>query len=356
MSAAGFAPIAVTGVGAISAVGSNAEQTCASVRAGIMGLAEHLYYQPTTREPGWDDDEPLLVAPVGSIDPFLDGPGRLLELATSALMDLAGSAGLKRREIGSGALLISLPAPDAVVDGWGLAREFVPSLRRRTGLSAFKAERTTQTGHTGMIELLREASDLLSTRAVDLCVLLGVDSYLSGDRMELLDAAYRIKSARNVDGFVPGEAATALLLETPRRAAERAATVHAVISGVGFGAEPETAASEKQSTGAGLCQALRALVERPRRAEWVICDLNGESYRSFEWGVAMARLGEELGGVKQLVHPASSFGDIGAATGGAMVAVAAAAFRRGYAPASEAVLWSSGAGAVRAAARVQGAG
>lgn len=372
MSAAGFAPVAVTGIGAISPVGSNAEQTCASIRAGIMGLAEHLYYQPTTRDPGWDDDEPLLVAPVGSIDPFLGGRDRLLELATSALMDLAGSAGLKRRELPSGALLVSLPAPDPVVDGWSLAREFLPSLRRRAGLDAFKAERISQTGQSGMLELLGDASALLSTRAVDFCVLLGADSYLSGDRMELFDAAYRIKSARNVDGFVPGEAATALLLETPRRAAERGRAAHAVISGLGFGAEPETEASDKQSTGAGLCQALRAILGRggvggayspaggaqspPSAAEWVLCDLNGESYRSFEWGVTMTRLGAELGGVKQIVHPASSFGDIGAATGGALVAVAAAAFRRGYAPSREATLWTSGAGAVRAAARVQGAG
>jgi 3-oxoacyl-[acyl-carrier-protein] synthase I len=356
MSAAGFAPVAVTGIGAISPVGSNAEQTCASIRAGIMGLAEHLYYQPTTRDPGWDDEEPLLAAPVGSIDPFLGGRDRLLELATSALMDLAGNAGLKRKELPSGALLVSLPASDPVVDGWSLAREFLPSLRRRAGLSAFKVERTAQTGQSGMLELIRDASALLSTRAVDFCVLLGADSYLSGDRMELLDAAYRIKSVRNVDGFVPGEAATALLLETPRRAAERGRAAHAVISGLGFGVEPETEASDKQSTGAGLCQALRALSSPPgTAAEWILCDLNGESYRSFEWGVTMTRLGAELGGVKQIVHPASSFGDIGAAIGGALVAVAAAAFRRGYAPAREATLWTSGAGAVRAAARLQGA-
>ena len=54
----------------------------------------------------------------------------------------------------------------------------------------------------------------------------------------------------------------------------------------------------------------------------------------------------------RLSHPVMSHGDIGAATGGVLAACILAAFSRGYAPASEAVIWAAADGATRAAARI----
>ena len=59
-----FDALAVTSMGGVTPVGSTIAQTCASVRAGLMGFSEHPFYTPTTRDPGWDDDLPLLAAPV----------------------------------------------------------------------------------------------------------------------------------------------------------------------------------------------------------------------------------------------------------------------------------------------------
>jgi 3-oxoacyl-[acyl-carrier-protein] synthase I len=184
-------------------------------------------------------------------------------------------------------------------------------------------------------------------------VVAGVDSYLPAARLALLDSAHRLKSARNVDGFVPGEAATALLLESPQRPRAHAPPPLGVVAALGLGDEPETSRSERASTGVGLCRALRAVV--PAACPWVLCDLNGESYRAFEWGLARARMGEPFGALRRLVPTAASLGDIGAATGGALVASALAAFRRGYAPAEQAVLWAASDGPQRAAARVSAA-
>jgi 3-oxoacyl-[acyl-carrier-protein] synthase I len=83
----------------------------------------------------------------------------------------------------------------------------------------------------------------------------------------------------------------------------------------------------------------------------VLCDLNGESYRAFEWGVVAARLGDR-GALERLVHPAVCLGDIGAATFGVLTTAVAAAFRRGYAAADEAIIWTSSDGPARAAARI----
>lgn len=351
MTAARLSPAAITGIGAITAAGLGAAQTAASVRAGVSNLQDHAFFLPTTRDPGWDDDDRLLCGAVPGIDPFLSGPSRLIELATMALNDLAKTSGLGRRDFANMALCLALPMNDDAVRTWGTQEIFVPDLLRRAGLSPFPVTRVLHNGHTGMIELLGVANALFHEHAVDRCLILGVDSYLTKDRLEVLDAAYRIRSDRNVDGFLPGEGASAVVIEPRSRAEARRAPVLLTATALGLGAEPRTASGDRQSSGAGLCDALRGALEGSGGAEWVICDLNGESYRSFEWGVAMARLTDKLGGLRRLTHPADCAGDIGAATGGVLMACAAMAFQRGYAPAEEATLFCASDGGERAAAR-----
>jgi 3-oxoacyl-[acyl-carrier-protein] synthase-1 len=185
------------------------------------------------------------------------------------------------------------------------------------------------------------------------CIVLGVESWLAPDRLRMLDDAWRAKSRRNVDGFIPGEAATALLVEPTKWAEQRGATALAGIAGVGVGREPETFSSDKQSSGQGLAEALRTVVSGRPPARWVLCDLNGESYRAIEWGLVQVRLGDEMAAVEKLLHPANCHGDIGAATGGALMAIAATAFRRGYAPPGDAVLFCGSDGEIRAATRLE---
>lgn len=348
--------VVVTGVGLATACGG-AAQSAAAARAGLAQFAEHAFFLPETRDPGWEDDIPLLCAAVPELDPFLPGPARLIALAALAVNDLVSAARVRRRDLADATLLVALPEDDDAVRPWALAEFFVADLVRHAGLPAFRAARVAHRGHAGVLELLAYCASLFEERAAERCLVLGVDSYLCQERFSLLDAARRIKSARNVDGFIPGEAAAALLVEPAASAAARGAEPLATVAAVRAGAEPRTVASDRQSSGAGLCAALRALLEGSGASggeppAWVLCDLNGESYRSFEWGAAVARLGAPLGGVKELWHPADCFGDIGAATGGALLACAAAAFRRGYAPAGEAIVITGSDAGQRVAARV----
>ncbi|MCC6557369.1 MAG: hypothetical protein IT372_30835 [Polyangiaceae bacterium] len=345
-------PLAVTASSAITAVGDGAAQTCASIRAGIARLREHAYYLSTPHDPEWEEGDPLVVAAVGAVDPLRDGPGRLIALLTLALSDLFRTAGMKRRDLAACALLVALPAADDGVASWGLGDAFVEAACRDLGLT-FAAVRSSRAGHAGVFDLAREAGALIASGAARTAIVAGVDSYLSEDRMTHLDGAYRLKSARNVDGFCPGEAAAALLVEDARAARARGAAVEVVITAIGTGTEPETVRSDRQSTGAGLTAALRGALREGRAPAWVLCDMNGESYRAFEWGIALARLGEQLGTIRKVVYPTMSLGDVGAATGAVLVAAAAAGFRRGYAPAREALLWTSSDGPLRAAVRVE---
>ena len=93
--------IAITGSAAISPVGLNVEQTCASIRAGITRFTEHAYYECVGADPEWDEEEPLIASAAPSIDPFMDGPERLLQLIIPTLTRIFSDAGLKRKELQS---------------------------------------------------------------------------------------------------------------------------------------------------------------------------------------------------------------------------------------------------------------
>jgi 3-oxoacyl-[acyl-carrier-protein] synthase-1 len=182
-----------------------------------------------------------------------------------------------------------------------------------------------------------------------------VDSYIDDDRLAALDHDMRLKTALVSDGIVPGEAGVAILMESPGTADQRQAVPLGLVGPVGLGQEPQIRSSDKESSGRGLSEALRAaLVNAPPKASrWCLCDLNGQSYRAAEWGVVLARLAAELSTVKRVSHPADCVGDIGAATGGILIAQALAGFARKYARADEAILWaSSSEHGLRAALRI----
>jgi 3-oxoacyl-[acyl-carrier-protein] synthase-1 len=67
------------------------------------------------------------------------------------------------------------------------------------------------------------------------------------------------------------------------------------------------------------------------------------------------RLHDQLGGVKHLLHPADCLGDVGAATGGVLLGLAARAFERGYALASRALLFVASDDGARAALTIAAA-
>jgi 3-oxoacyl-[acyl-carrier-protein] synthase-1 len=344
--------IVITAMSGLSPLGLNLEQTCASIRADINRFTEHAYFECVGADPEWDEEEPLIASTVPSIDPFVDGPERLLQLIIPTLTEIFSVAKIKRKEVQSGGFFLALPHTDEIVMSWSLDQTFIPELFRRTGLNSYKIHKISHTGHTGMFCLIQDALTMLRAGEVELCIVGGVDSYLMEQRLEFLDNAWRIKSSKSVDGFIPGEAAIVLLLETLRNAKARERQSLATVSFCETGNEPNNISSDKCSSGTGLSDAIRKVLnqgEDKSNIRWVICDLNGESYRGFEWGVVQTRLHNYLSAIEVVSHPADCLGDIGAATGGMLIANAVQAFKRGYNISDDALLWTSSDDGLRAA-------
>jgi len=344
--------VAITGTAAISPVGLNVKQTCASIRAGITRFAEHAYYECVGVDPEWDETEPLIASPVPSMDPFLDGPERLIQLVIPSLSHIIADAKLKRRELQSGGLLLALPQQDNVVKKWSLESLFIPELLKRTGLNPFKIQKVDQTGHTGIFCLIREAKEILTSGDVEFCIVGGVDSYLEEERLEFLDKSWRIKSGKKIDGYIPGEASSLLFLETIDNARSGGRLCLAKIISCEIGEEKQLIDSDRNSSGVGLSEAIEKALNNSSEStniQWVICDLNGENYRSFEWGVVMTRISKFFSENLVVHHPSDCVGDVGAATGGMLIASAIQAYQRGYNISDKTLLWASADEGCRAA-------
>ena len=344
MSTLGAKAPVVSRVVARTPVGATAGQSCAAIRAGIARFSDHAYYCPTTLDPGWDEEEPLVVATIPSIDPMLDGVDRIVGLLRPLLLEIVESSQLLRSHLARTGIFLALPEPSSSLDDRSLDRSFLATLLADCGLEAVRSVDSTRQGHTGVFEALRRAAEQLEAGAVDRCIVGGVDSYLLEARLDQLDESWRIRSARNVDGFIPGEAGGLLLIEPRRQVEARGDVPLAALASFGVGRETNSIAGDRASTAVGLATALRKALDSSSRAPswpWVLCDLNGESYRAFEWGTVLARLPEVFGNVASLVHPASSIGDVGSATGAILIACACAAFARSYSPAADALLWTA---------------
>lgn len=347
-------PMVVAAIGAYSPLGPTWEQTCASIRAGLTRFADHPYYESLTPDPEWDEADPLRCSTMPGPDwqEMLDEPERLLALVMEPFRQVIAKMTLRRQYLERGGIIMALPSehdfPGVGTSDTGILTE----LLERTGLDGFRLVERSDGGQAGVFLALRDAMSRIRSGELDYCLVGGADSYFIDSRLERLDKSWRLRTDRNPDGFMPGEAAVLLLLTTPQRAADLGTVPLCRVGEVAVATEREKIDGERASTGQGLAKAIGGALARSRPPAWVLCDLNGESYRAFEWGLMQARLGEFLGEMKQLTHPADCLGDVGAATGALLVACAAHGFARLAAPEGPVLLWAGSDDGTRAALTV----
>jgi 3-oxoacyl-[acyl-carrier-protein] synthase-1 len=297
-----------------------------------------------------DDPELPSVASVPVGRPGRPLADRVLELGLLPVREALGGARLLRRDLESLGLFLCCPGPRGSRTGGAGATELGRAFLARAGLGQARLEGTWDGGHASVLAAVGAAAERLRTGALRAALVVGADSYLDAASMARLDQAWRLKSERNVDGFIPGEAGVALVLESAAGARSRGVEPLARVAAFGEGREPEAVGSERRATGRGLAAALSTALAGAGDGDFVtICDLNGESHRAVEWGTALVLLGARLARQRVLWHPAQSVGDVGAASGGLGIALACRTFARRSPPAARALVWCAGDGGERAA-------
>lgn len=344
----------VLAIGAFTPVGGDARSTAAAVRAGLCGFSEHAYMVDTA-------GEPMRVAQVTGVDAGLLGVERLVALLAPALTQALDDAPAPLRSTAGdrdgriGVAVAWPPARPGGADGEAGAIEAVRKLCRDRLGARLGPFQLFASGHAGGFEALDQARAWLRVGQVDAVVVAGVDSYLAPETLEWLEAEEQLHGAgplNNAWGFIPGEAAGALLVAPAAASSGGWADVLAV----GLGRESKLNKSGEVCIGEGLTQALRrALDEVPGEGviDNVVCDMNGEAYRADEYGFCGLRVRDRLRDPTDFLAPADCWGDVGAAGLPLHLLLAASAGRKGHAKGPLTLLWGSSDGGGRGAAVIR---
>jgi 3-oxoacyl-[acyl-carrier-protein] synthase-1 len=198
------------------------------------------------------------------------------------------------------------------------------------------------------VSALNLAAELFDSQVADICIIGGVDSYMDEPSLEWLYSTQQLKTPEGGDGALPGEGAAFLIAERKEHAMSRDAAVLAEIDNTALEKEIHSYQDEEYSPdGERLSSVITTVLscspENVDQTNLVINDLNGHRQKSQEWGNAIVKLNKAFDGQlnMRMWTPATSFGEIGAATGFFQICLAIRAFARKYAPSNRILLCAS---------------
>ncbi|AKT38163.1 hypothetical protein [Chondromyces crocatus] len=275
------------------------------------------------------------------------GYDRLLRIASPALCE-AWSSTIEEPV----PLVLALPEAGRADDDPRYDTRFVRDLAERSR-RAIDVTRSgvIRAGHAGGAMAVEAAVGLLSRVEGPAAVMVGgVDSYFHPGVLAALDEGFRLHGPGTEDGFIPSEGAAFALLVRRRPARggrEPLATLRRVVTG-----REATVGTDTPCTAAAMTALFHAL-RGDEPIPWVLSDLNGESHRLREWRQVSTRVLVR----DEPVHDelVGELGDLGAATGPMLLAIACAYLEAGCAPARDAAIALSSDGPERGALRIGGA-
>lgn len=340
-------PVYVAALGARTPVGLLAETSAAALRAGIS----RLQWLPTVLDPFGD---PVRGAMDGRLDPALRGWQRLAALAASPLVEVG-----TKLTVSSGwpypiDVILALPESrpgwtpsDAACIAQALAGSTLPrlgSLRVTLGAQ----------GHAGVLAGIHAAAQHIAAGALHLCIVGGVDSYFEPDTILWLQQNSQLAMEDIPIGFSPGEAAGFVALASADALRTLQVAPLAKVLGSCTTQEQCLIKTDAINLGKGLTAAVAGAAEGlPARAiETIYGDINGERYRSEEWGFVALALSVCSDPCAYEV-PSAFWGDVGAASGALFTTLSVAGWQRNYAAGPYALSWAGSEAGLRAAVVLQ---
>lgn len=319
--------LAVHGTGLVTAVGLTAPAACAAIRAKLTNPTQTRFLD---RGAQWI---------TGYSVPFVAperGQGKLVRMATSAAAQ--SLADIPKEDWSAIALLLCVAEPTRPGRVQGFDQQLHRSIEQQLGVR-FASTSIIAKGRTSIGTALREARRLIFEGGVENVLIVAADSFLEWPTLGAYERASRVLTADNSNGFIPGEAAAAVLLGRPSGRPEL------LCSGLGFGTESATLESGLPMRADGLVTAIRGALSEAdcgmHDIDLRIADVSGEQYYFKEAALALTRVLRQRKEELDIWHAAECTGEVGAAAGPIALAVADAACRKAYAPGPAILLHAS---------------
>lgn len=355
--------LAVTGIGMVSSLGLDVATSCAAARAGLLRAREldDLFVYDAENEV----EIPVIGHQVRPLSAGLFGNARLLQLLLGALDDLrhshepanqrpVGFVLVTRSELHRSAWLKAVRENPELVEGEfdvDAADEELASQRQRLSSDLLsqvidrgkiavepRARHAILADQTGFIGALDQAERWLREGVCQTCWIGSVDSYLDPDTIVALRGLRLLKTPDNPVGLMPGELAGFLAVEDSDRVRREQRRISAVIESFAQTTDAKGRLTDEPSTFEPLLRAM-ATAHDGGQDTLAVVNLNGDTARAAEWGnIIVARRARSLPDHTGPWIPPLHFGEIGAATGTASVAMLACAWSRNYAPSPRALV------------------
>ncbi|MGP0001820.1 MAG: hypothetical protein ACLPKW_29340 [Acetobacteraceae bacterium] len=314
-------PLAVLSVGFISGVGSTAEASCAAIRCGINSFQE-------TQFIGRDGE--LLVGSAVVLEEPWRGIVKLAKMVARAITEcFAATDDAQPDQV---PVLVCIAEVERPGRFEGLTPMILDNIERELGSRLHPHSRVLEQGRVGATVALLQARRMLLGGRHRRVIVAGVDSFLSGATLAAYDRQDRLLRRGNSNGFIPGEAAAAVVLA----AWDEATPTPLLVRGLGFAREPAPLDSGRPLRADGLVQAIQAALAEAevalKECDHRIADMNGEQYWFKEAALAVTRVLRDRKVLLSLWHPADCIGEVGAATVPVMLAILYYGARKDYLP------------------------
>ncbi|WFP75852.1 3-oxoacyl-ACP synthase [Mesorhizobium sp. WSM4906] len=310
--------IDIASIGMVTAVGLDAPSACAAMRARLDGFQETRFVGSGG---GW-----LVGAPVPLPRNWI-GEKRMAHLAAGAICEAFASVPQAR---GKTALILCLAEQDRpgrpVQDNSVLLRLIAEIVE----VEPHTRSRIVAHGRPSAHVALEYARKLIGAGEVPYVMIAGVDSYLTLPAIAHYLNQRRLLTPDNPNGFVPGEAAAAVLCTQSKRGGFR-------LFGLGLSREAASIynAEDLPLRGDGMTAAYSAAFGETgiemNRLGYRIADLIGEQYWFKQSALASLRLLRGRHDFQDIWSPGESLGNVGAAVGPLMIGMAWTAAQKGYA-------------------------
>lgn len=312
-------PVAITTVGMITGVGMNTSASCAAIRSAIDNFQETRFM---------DKGGEWLLGCSVPLDQAWRGASKQLQMAKIAIQEcLEQNANLSPENTPLLLCLAETQRSGRVIKN---DYAFFAELQKTLGVQFHDKSRIIAAGRVSLGIALQHARVLIHEQHFKHILIAATDSLLVASTLASLEEKDYLLSSKNSDGFIPGEAGAAIIIEP----AYRTTAPQLVCQGIGFGLEKAHIESEQPLRAEGLTIAIKQALQDASCAmhdlDFRITDIAGQHYYFKEATLALGRTLRARKETFDIWHPADCIGETGTAIGLIILGVIKTACEKQY--------------------------
>lgn len=311
--------LAITATGLVTGVGLNSPATCAAIRCAIDNFQETRFMD--------SGGEWILGCEVPMEEPWR-GKIKLIKMAAAAIKEvLQQNPDINTAETPLLLCLAEHSRPGRILDD---DAQFFLDLQDELEIEFSDQSLVIAAGHVSVAVAFKHAREMIHQQIARQVIVAATDTMLVAQTLSKYEEKERLLTSKNSNGFIPGEAGAALLVESGN--SKSGGILYC--EGLGFAIETANVDSDESLRAEGLTAAIKESLQdagcEMSDLDFRITDISGEQYYFKEASLALSRTLRKRKEEFDICHPADCVGEVGSAQGLIMLSVLKVACEKAY--------------------------